>query len=269
MQRCVLTAWCGLLAACGGAPDGEPAAEAGPAVAPVPHGEVPRPPDDLFPSPAAVDVLLRSGDLGAELAGLARSVEHKCDVMVAEIVALRTGAEFGALVVEAGAQDSEVVRGRLARIRAGLGTLDAHGPAVVQFDALKLQLDRGASGAAWVALLEQRRDPSRVALREQFPSDQVPLFLAGAWLQGAWLVAASMERTGRPEPGHALLHHPEVGVYFRSYLASPASSSLFQPLVRDELERTLALVDLHTRHEMTVEDVRVVREATERLLGML
>lgn len=207
--------------------------------------------------------------LGPSAARHAAEVEYKPDVMVAKIAAARTGAELGALFVEARDQDLPILVARGERIRAGLASINDQGPALQKTDELLTLLK---SDPPRTELLEQLDEKAPVAidvLAEHVGEEHVPLVLAGAWLQAYDLVALAMEETGQRDAGPLLLRQPEVGAWFTSYTDTVGGdfipSGMLGPL-KNSLQRLESATD-HT--PMTELDVSEIRDATESLLGMM
>ncbi len=263
----VITASLLLLLACAAGP----ADEAG--TAPVPAGAPPEEPAEadfealpdpelLLPAPAALRELLDRRGLGPAVAELAAGSRYKTGVIVKNLSAARTGAELGSLLLEAGYASPDVARARLDRIREGLEVFA--GPALAE--QLVGGLAEGAGGAAWVEALQGQRAEVIALVRAESDHPQLPLVLAGAWLQASWLTASALERTGGTEGARELLYRPEISAYFQSYVAIRGPEDFPESVLR-ALKQTLDIMDERTAHDpMSTEDIAAVRGAVEGLL---
>ncbi len=238
----------------------------------------PAPPPDFDYRGDGVPLVPDFTDFHAQLAakGLAdpaarhaAEVQYKPDVMVAKIAATRTGAELGALFVEAGAGELPVMVARAQRIRDGLNAINEGGPAVQGADELIAWLLTDPPREQMLRELDERSDVAIDQLGEHAGDEFVPLVMAGAWLQAYDLVALAMEETANPSAGELLLAQPMVGAYFRSYTTSVGKD--FLPVgMNGPLMDSLDKLERATDHQpMTPEDVASIREATESLLGMM
>lgn len=207
--------------------------------------------------------------LGPSAAKHAAEVQYKPDVMVAKIAAARTGAELGALFVEARDQDLSILVARSERIRAGLESINDEGPALEKADELLTLLKSDPPRDQLLDQLDEKTPVAIDVLAEHVGEEHVPLILAGAWLQAYDLVALAMEDTGARDAGPLLLRQPLVGDWFTSYTETVGEdfipSGMLTPL-KDSLKKLEAATD-HT--PMTEQDVSEIRDATESLLGMM
>jgi len=223
----------------------------------------------LVPDFTEFHAQLAAKGLSGPAARHAAEVEYKPDVMVPKIAATRTGAELGALFVEAGAGELPVMAARAQRIRDGLNAINEGGPAVQGADELLAWLLTDPPRELMLRELDDRSDAAIDHLGEHAGDEFVPLVMAGAWLQAYDLIALAMEETDDWSAGSALLTQPMVGEYFRSYTATVGKDFLPAGMT-GPLTDSLDMLERATDHEpMTPEDVASIRQATESLLGML
>lgn len=212
--------------------------------------------------------MLDKRELGGHVALLAADSRYKTGVIVKNLSAARTGAELANLLLEAGYATPEVARARVRRVRDGLDVFTE--PPLP--DQLLGGLEEKAgtlSGEAWVEELQSRHASvvSLVSAESEHP--QLPLVLAGAWLQASWLTASALETVGATEGAHELLYRPEIGAYFQSYVETRGRSDFPDSVLRS-LERTLEVMRERTAHDpMTPEDITAVRISVEGLLNSM
>lgn len=252
------------------APVAEPAATATAAAQPAP------PAFDVLPlgvelilEPQRFQAMVAPYKLGPVLARRAVGVTYNTDVMVDQIAAVRTGAELGALMVEAGHQEISVVQARLARIHAGLDAIQPGGPVLEQVARLSAAVDAGITGDAWVQVLQAHHAPIQDNVAAHLGDDMVPLLLAGAWMQGALLAVQGIQETGQLEAGPLLLNRPLVGGYFDAWVAQ-AGTDIFPAAAFSGIQESLGtLRTLTTRDPMTPADAAAIQDTLEGLLGMI
>ena len=264
-----------LLIACSG---GGEVGEAPPAPETTVSAPEPPPVPAFDPLPSGVELLLEPArfqaqaapfGLAGRLAKEAQEVERTTDVIVAELASVRTGAELGALMVEAPRQDPEIVVARLQRIREGLEAIRSDGPALGLVDAMIDEAANGVSGDAWVAVLQQHYPAMPTVFADHVGEENIPLVLAGAWMQGALLCVRAMRATGKLDAGPALLVRPEVGAYFVAWL-DHTGEELFPESTLAAVRETLAvLAELSDNDPLTHGDAAVLQESLESLLGMI
>lgn len=262
-----------LLLACSGEPaPAEVVVEASPEL----PAEPPEPAFDyrgtgipLVPDMTDFHAVLRDQKVSAAAARHAAEVEYKPDVMVEKIAATRTGAELGALFVEAGSGELPVMLARAQRIRAGLEAINDEGPALQDADSLIAWLKTDPPREELLAGMDTRTAVAIETLAEHAGDELVPLVLAGAWLQAYDLLALAMEETGNRAIGPQLLAQPAVGLYFKSYTASVGQDFIPSGML-GPMTHSLDRLEQATNHDpMSPEDVAAVRDATESLLGMM
>ncbi len=225
-------------------------------------------PELLLPAPAALRDMLDSRGLGPAVAELAAGSRYKTGVIVKNLSAARTGAELGSLLLEAGYARPDIVGARLERIREGLEVF-AGAPLTEQLLGGLERRAAVASGAAWVEELQGRRAAVIALIRAESDHPQLPLVLAGAWLQASWLTASALEQTGDTRGARELLYRPEINAYFRSYVALRGPGDFPESVLR-VLEQTLEVMgERSARDPMSAGDVTAMREAVEGLLSSM
>ncbi len=220
----------------------------------------------LLPAPAELRDKLEAHGLGPHVKALAAESSYKTGVIVKNLSAARTGAEVGNLLLEAPWADLEVSRARVERIRDGLEVFTETSLTAQLVGGLEAQV---VAGDPWVAVLQGRHDGVAAAVQANREHPQLPLVLAGGWLQASWLTASALERAGDPAPAHALLYRPEIGAYFQSYVETRGRKD-FPDAVLSALSRTLRVMETQTAKDpMTMEDVTTVRRSVESLLNSM
>lgn len=223
----------------------------------------------LVPNMAQFHATLKEHKLSAAAARHAKEQEYKPDVMVAKIAAARTGAELGALFVEAGDGELPVMVARAERIRAGLESINDDGPALVKADALLELLRSDPPRDELLAAMDDRMGAALDELGEHAGDELIPLVMAGAWLQAYDLVALAMEETGEMAAGPTLLRQPLVGAWFTSYTGTVGQDFIPGGML-GPLTDSLKKLETATDHQpMTLQDAADIRDATESLLGMM
>ena len=220
--------------------------------------------NELVPSAGELATALGEAGLHARVAELGSRISHDTDIVLSSLAAMRTGAEIGVLLLEAGTAAPEVRSARLGRISEGFEVMELDTSGVVSLRDAGKELE----GDAWLARLDGER-ASLVHLTGQRGDGELPLALAGGWLQALWLVARAAELEGRPEAAHGLLHWPEVDAYFESYLAQCASERFPEGTITALDEGMTTIRQRAANDPMSADDVRVVRETAEGLLGMM
>lgn len=224
---------------------------------------------ELVPSLVELHATLAEHGLERAAAEKAAQVSYKPDVVVTNIAAARTGAELGALAIEAGVTDPAIVAERVARIRAGLDSIHPEGPASLVVIGIEEELLANPDPATLLASLDARRGTAVDTLVDHGGQEIVPLVAAGAWLQAYALIAAAMQETGVTAPAHALFHRPAIGEYFAAYTATVGAEVIPSGLL-GPLEVNLQTMKVLTESDpMTAEQVRKLEEACDELLGML
>ncbi len=196
------------------------------------------------------------------------SSSYKTKVVVKTLAAARTGAEITNLLFEAGQVRTDTARERLMRIDDGLSVFTEDAPREAMLGPLRAALNAGAAGDDWVRALDSLHDDLTAAVQSNKAHPQLPLVLAGAWLQASWLTSSALERAGAG-PAHELLYHPDVGHYFQAYIEARGSDDLPNGMV---LPLKTTLSELHTlsaQDPMPAEDVTKIRASVERILGAL
>lgn len=234
-----------------------------PAFEPLPEGV------ELIMEPAGFLALIAPYGLGPSLASHAAKVEFNTAVVVDQIAAVRTGAELGALMVEAGHQDAAVVTARLARIHAGLSTLGGNGPVLVPLTRLTAAVESGITGSAWVQVLQAHHGPIQDNIAAHVGDDMVPMILAGAWMQGALLSVQALREKGAYEAGPLLLRRPEVGQYFASWVEHVGTDIFPQSALTGVRESMATLRRLTDQDTISPEDAAEIQDTLEGLLGMI
>ena len=224
---------------------------------------------ELVPSLVELHATLAEHGLEKAAANKAAQVRYKPDVVVTNIAAARTGAELGALAIEAGVADPAIVAERVARIRAGLDSIHPEGPASVAVMGIEEELLANPDGPTLLASLDARRATAADVLVDHGGEEVLPLVAAGAWLQAYALVAAAMQETGHTAPAHALFHRPDIGEYFATYTATVGAEVIPSGLL-GPLEVNLQTMKVLTEADpMSTEDITKLQEACDELLGML
>jgi len=256
--------------------DPDPTAAEAPAAGALAATEPVKPPFDPLPEgvelimePARFQSLVKPYELGPSLASHAVSVEFNTAVMVDQMAAVRTGAELGALMVEAGHQDAAVVTARLERIRAGLSTLQGDGPELVPLTKLTAAVEAGIIGDAWVQVLQANHAAIHDNIALNVGDDMVPMILAGAWMQGALLSVQAMREEGAYEAGPLLLRRPRVGVYFESWVEHVGNDIFPQSALTGVRESMATLRRLTDQDTISPEDAAEIQDTLEGLLGMI
>ncbi len=263
-----------LLLACTAAP--EPASDAvePPAVEASPEPELPtfdawpgNP--DLLPAPSLVALSLQAHGVQAACAEYAAQVSYKTDVSVSTIAAARTGAEIGALLVEAPVTDSAKLAERVQRIQAGLASLNDEGLGLQETSKLLVLLSQDPAPAQVTIQLDQLHAELLMNMEAQSDNELLPVLLAGAWMQAYLLIAQGLQAMNNPGPGHALFHHPHVGEYFSGYVASTGQDTIPSGMLAP-LEQTLLNLRMVTQKDpMSAKDLATVRQGLDDILGML
>ncbi len=224
---------------------------------------------ELVPSLVELHAAMTAAGLQEAAVVRARAVEHKPDVVVANIAAVRTGAEIGAFAIEVGVADPDLVAERMARIQTGLDAIKVDGPASAAAQDMEAFLRTGPLPEEVLARLDNGRMHALDLVEDHGGEEIIPLMAAGAWLQAYALLAGAMEDTERYEAGHALFHKPPIGDYFATYAAT-VGGDVIPSGVLEPLEMNLQLMKTYTASDpMSPEQVRAMREACEGLLGML
>ena len=223
------------------------------------------PPDNqLVPSAEELAVALGEAGLHARVTELAARISHDTDIVLSSLAAMRTGAEIGALLLEAGAAPPEVRSARLGRIAEGFEVMELDTAGVMALRDAGKELE----GEAWLERLDGER-PALGGLTGQRGDGELPLALAGGWLQALWLVARAAEIEQRPESAHGLLYRPEVDAYFMEYLSKCAAERFPDGTITALDEGMTTIRERAANDPMSADDVRVVRETAEGLLGMM
>ncbi len=220
--------------------------------------------NDLVPTAGELATTLGEAGLHARVAELASRISHDTDIVLSSLAAMRTGAEIGALLLEAGTAPPEVRSARLGRIAEGFEVMELDTTGVSALRTASKELE----GEGWLTRLDDERS-SLVGLTGQRGDGELPLALAGGWLQALWLVARAAEIEGRPEAAHSLLYQPEVDAYFMAYLGQCASERFPDGTITALDEGMTTIRERAANDPMSADDVRVVRETAEGLLGMM
>ncbi len=246
----------------------EPPASAGLPGADVPFDPLP---DnvELILEPARFQAVIAPYGLGPSLAKHAAEVEYNTAVVVDPLAAVRTGAELGALMVEAQDQDREIVLARLQRIREGLETIRGDGPGLVPLVKLSAVVESGVSGPAWVQVLQAHHAPIQKDLTLHVGEEMVPVLLAGAWMQGALLSVQALRERGAYEAAPLLLRRPEVGTYFEAWVEH-VGNDLFPPSALTGVKESMAtLRRLTDQDTISPAQAATIQDTLEGLLGMI
>lgn len=266
-----------LFLACTAAPEPPPVELAAPPPEPPTLFEEPELPSfdawpgnpELLPAPSTVSASLAAHDLQTVCATYAAEISYKTDVSVSTIAAARTGAEIGALLVEAPVTPPAKLAERVLRIQAGLASLNEDSMALQETAALLVFLTQDPAPEQVAAQLDQLHAKLMMQIEEQSDNELLPVLLAGAWMQTYLLMAKGLEATENPGPGHALFYRPHVGEYFSSYVASAGQSSIPSGML-EPLQQTLGhLREVTKKDPMSAEDLATVRQGLDDILGML
>ena len=224
---------------------------------------------ELLPSPSMVAMSLQAYGIQQSSAEFAAQVSFKTDVSVSTVAAARTGAEIGALVVEAPVTDPAKLAERVQRIQAGLASMNDESLALQETTSLLVFLSQDPEPAQVTVQLDQLHAKLMMNLEQQSDNEQLPVLLAGAWMQAYLLMAQGLEATNNPGPGHALFYRPPVGEYFSGYVSSVGQSAIPSGML-EPLEQTLGHLRVVTQKDpMSAEDLATVRQGLEDILGML
>jgi len=168
-------------------------------------------------------------------------------------------------MMESGHADPEVTSNRVNRIQEGLEVF--LGPAMAEKMLSGLaEKAAGTTGDAWVEELQVRHGIITGEIANMKNHPQLPLVLAGVWLQASWLTASALEEAGNTTDAHALLYRPAIGTYFRNYVHTRGKED-FPQSVLNSLEKTLDVMDTRTAKDpMTASDITIVRKSVEGLL---
>ena len=219
----------------------------------------------LLPEPITIRALLDEKGLTGHVVALSAKNKYKTSVIVKNLCAARTGAELTNLMMEAGHADPAITRDRVNRISDGLEVF--LGPAMT--DKMLSGLAETAmttTGVPWLEELQVRHGVITEEISGMKNHPQLPLVLAGVWLQASWLTASALEESGNVEDAHALLYRPEIGTYFRSYVHTRGKED-FPQSVLNSLEKTLDVMDTRTAKDpMTTADITIVRKSVQGLL---
>ncbi len=224
---------------------------------------------ELILEPARFHQQISPYGLGPSLARHARSVQYNTDILVAQMAAARSGAELGALMVEAGFQDPQTITARLQRIHDGMKAIRDDGPILDLLVMLQGTAESGISGEAWVQVLQAQYSPIRTHMADHLGTDVVPLLLAGAWMQGALLSVKAMREKDQLGIAPALLNRPEVGLYFERWMNHAGPEMFSDSAVADIQQSLLTLRALSDNDPMTPADAATIEKNLEGLLGML
>ncbi|GEM_PF-3371548 len=224
---------------------------------------------ELILEPAGFQALVAPYDLGPSLAGHAQRVSYNTAVAVPQMAAVRTGAELGALMVEASHQSPAVVTARLARIHDGLVAIKGDGPVLDPVTKLSAAVDAGLHGEAWVQVLQAHHALIQDSLVGHVGSDTVPLLLAGAWMQGALLSIQAIRERGEYGAAPVLLRRPEIGRYFEAWV-DHVGNDLFPEAALTGVKGSMAdLRRLTDQDHISPQDAAAIQETLEGLLGMI
>ena len=163
---------------------------------------------ELMPAPSLVALSLQTHGVQAACAEYAAQVSYKTDVSVSTIAAARTGAEIGALLVEAPVTESAKLAERVQRIQAGLASLNDEGLGLQETSKLLVFLSQDPAPAQVSIQLDQLHAGLLMNMESQSNNELLPVLLAGAWMQAYLLIAQGLQAIDNPGPGHALFHHP-------------------------------------------------------------
>lgn len=223
----------------------------------------------LLPAPSLVAQSLSDHGILASSAEHAASVSYKTDVSVSMIAAARTGAEIGALVIEASVVEPAKLAERVQRIQAGLASLDEESLALQDTANLLVFLSQDPSPEQVRTQLDQLHAKLLLALEAESDSSVLPVLLAGAWMQAYHLMALGLESTENPGPGHELFYRPPVGAYFSAYVEGVGQGTIPSGML-EPLEGTLDNLRERTEKDpMSAEDLAMVRQGLGDILGML
>jgi hypothetical protein len=263
-----------LLLACTGAPQSSNDLVEQPVVEASPEQEVrtfdawPGNPE-LLPAPSLVAVSLQTHGIQAACAEYASQVSYKTDVSVSTIAAARTGAEIGALIVEAPVTDPAKLAERVQRIQAGLASMNEESLALQETSNLLVFLSHEPEPSQITAHLDLLHAKLLVSMEAQSDNELLPVLFAGAWMQAYLLMAQGLEATNNPGPGHALFNRPHVGEYFSGYVASTGQTTIPSGMLAP-LEETLLNLRMVTQKDpMSAKDLATVRQGLDDILGML
>ncbi len=214
--------------------------------------------------------------LGAAAQRSLVGVSYKTHVSIARIGAPRTGAEIGALIVEAGWAKPAAIEARLERIRAGMEALASDQPAVATeaaaIHALWIDLQQrtpGEAGIAWVEALEGQRVLISIEMDQTADAKLAPLVLAGCWLQIADAMTSALIETDHPELASVVFTRPDLSLYFQGYLDSEGAE-LFPESVVVAMREALSLNErFHGRSDLTLQELEYAHALNQNILGML
>lgn len=259
--------------ACTGNPEPtEPIVQAPPLVEPepaVPSFDAWPGTPELLPAPSRVAASLQTHGIQKACAEYAARVSFKTDVSVSTVAAARTGAEIGALVVEAPVTEPAKLAERVQRIQAGLASLNEESLALQDTANLLVFLSQNPEPDQVSVQLDQLHAKLLMNMEAQSESELLPVLLAGAWMQAYLLMAQGLEANNNPGPGHALFFRPVVGQYFSGYVSSVGQGTIPSGML-GPLEETLVHLRVVTEKDpMSAEDLATVREGLEDILGML
>ncbi len=258
-----------LLLACSG---GEPAPA--PALPPAPSltgPELTAAASRVFsPSPVETLAVMDRAGITKDLSGFVPRRKLAMDGKNVDLVALRTGVVLADTVLILKDTTDEDLTLRMESVRVGLTRMGA-GPALLS--TLTGVLERHTNkGITRDEMLRSLDEVVSAAVPESGvgPDDRTgPLLQAGAWLATTNVAADAVLRVGSFDAAASLFHQQPVVDWFRSYVKTAGAEKADAELLR-LLETTLAeLSGTAAKPTFDEADVRLIRDRTATLLGML